>query len=139
MKPAAVERNTRSRAMLRRAEVSSGTVFVLKLWDAVGVSSQWAETLRGDAAERWYDIHRRSDWGALRAEAAGVFRNPVTEAEAAGLIRRAAGRCVFIHTLLVEAAQLAAPPVRCWVIPDRCGDLPRGRRLHPETQCPRHL
>ena len=94
-------------------ELSSGTVFVLRLWDAVGVPSQWAETLRGDAARRWYGIYCRSDCAALRAEAAAVFRNPVTEAEADAMISRPAGGCVFIHTLLVEPDELVATPVSC--------------------------
>ena len=98
--------------MLSEDELSGGTVFILKLWDAAGASSQWAETLRGEAARRWYDIYRRSDWAALRAEAAGVFRNPVTEAEAES-IRRSHNRCVYIHTPLVKTGELAAAPVAC--------------------------
>jgi len=99
--------------MLSHDELSNGRVFVLKLWDAAGVPSCWAETLRGKTARRWYNIYRGSDWEALRAEAAGVFRNPVTEAEAEGILRQRGGRCVFIHTLLVETGQLAAAPVSC--------------------------
>lgn len=79
----------------------------------MGVPSQWAQTLRGDEARRWYAIYRRSNWAALRAEASGVFRNPVTEAEADAILRRPAGRCVYIHTLLVESNELAAAPTRC--------------------------
>ena len=73
--------------MLSHDELSNGTVFVLKLWDVAGVPSCWAETLRGETARRWYNIYRGSDWEALRAEAAGVFRNPVTEAEVEGILR----------------------------------------------------
>jgi hypothetical protein len=63
------------------------------------------ETLRGDAAARWYDIYLNSDWEALQAEAAGVFRNRVTEAEAEA-VRRADSRCVVIRTMLVETGEL---------------------------------
>ncbi len=91
--------------MLSKDEIRSGTTFILKLWDVVGVPSVWVETLQGDAAARWYDIYRNSDWEALQAEAAGVFRNRVTEAEAEAA-RRADGRCVFIRTMMVETGEL---------------------------------
>ena len=73
-----------------------------------GVPAQWVETLRGDAAVRWYDIYRRSDWAALRAEAAGVFRgNGVTEGEAEK-VRTSRNRCIYIHTDAVKADELVA-------------------------------
>ena len=91
--------------MLSNNEIRSGTTFILKLWDVVGVPSVWVETLRGDAAARWYDIYRTSDWEALQAEAAGVFRNRVTEAEAEA-VRKKDCRCVIIRTMMVETGEL---------------------------------
>src|SRR5436190_1573967 len=55
---------------------------------------------------RWYDIDRRADWEALRAEAADVFHRRVTRAEAQ-TVRNAHDRCVFIHPPGVEADELA--------------------------------
>jgi hypothetical protein len=48
--------------MLSNDELTNGMPFVLKLWDAAGVATEWHETLSGDLARRWYDIYRRSDW-----------------------------------------------------------------------------
>ena len=42
--------------MLSNDELTNGRTFMLKLWNAAGVSSQWVETLRGDTARRWYDV-----------------------------------------------------------------------------------
>jgi hypothetical protein len=70
-------------------------------------SVHWIETLRGDVARRWYDIYRRSDWAALRAEAADVFHRRVSEPEAVAA-RTARCRCVFIHTVDVAANELVA-------------------------------
>ena len=95
-----------SHATLTDEEVRRGKTFVLKLWDAVGVPTQWIETLRGEAARRWYDIYRRSDWDAVRAEAAAVFRQRVSGGAAHAAL--ASGRCIFIHTLLVETGELSA-------------------------------
>jgi len=92
--------------MLSRDELRGGMTFILKLWDAVGVSTQWVETLEGATARRWYRIYRRSDWEALRAEAAGVFRHPVTEDAMREVLKRQK-RCIYIHTLMVEPAELA--------------------------------
>ena len=61
--------------MLSNDELINGIPFILKLWDAAGVATEWCETLSGDLAWRWYDIYRRSDWDALRREAPGVFRH----------------------------------------------------------------
>ena len=82
--------------MLSKDELSDGRIFILKLWDTAGVSSHWVQRLRGDVAKRWYDIYRRSDWPALRREAADVFRNPITQDEAARISRK--NRCVIIRT-----------------------------------------
>jgi hypothetical protein len=92
--------------MLSKDELRGGMTFILKLWDAVGVPTQWVETLEGATARRWYGIYRRADWEALRAEATGVFRHPVTE-EAVREILKQQKRYVYIHTLMVEPAELA--------------------------------
>ena len=90
--------------MLSKDEINDGRVFILKLWDAGGAPSQWVERLSGDAARMWYEIYRTSDWGALRAEASGTFRNRVG-AEEAELARRGS-RCVVIDTRAVHAEDL---------------------------------
>jgi hypothetical protein len=87
--------------MLSKDEINDGRVFILKLRGAGGAPSQWVERLRGDAAARWYEIYRTSDWGALRAEAGGTFRNRVSS-EQAELARRGS-RCVVIDTRAVDA------------------------------------
>ena len=84
-------------------------VFVLQLRNAGGVASQWMETLRGDVARRWYEIYQSSDWPALRLEAAGVFRHPVTEAQMDNYLK-AETRCISIHTPLVKVEELSAAP-----------------------------
>jgi hypothetical protein len=94
--------------MLSRDDVRNGRMFVLKLWDAEGTPSQWAETLSGNVARRWYDIYRRSDWAALRREATGTFRSPFAEREALRLTER--NRCVVIQTTAVTVGDLDAPP-----------------------------
>jgi hypothetical protein len=91
--------------MLSKDELRGGMTFILKLWDAVGVPTQWIETLKGAAARRWYGIYRRSDWEALRTEAAGVFRHRVTD-EAVRELLKQPKRCIYIHTLMVEPAEL---------------------------------
>jgi hypothetical protein len=93
--------------MLSHDELKDGMTFILRLADASGDPVQWVETLRGETAKRWYEIYRRSDWTALRAEAADVFhrRVPAVEAES---IRTSRNRCVFIHTPAVNADELAA-------------------------------
>ena len=93
--------------MLSPDELSDGTIFILKLWDAGGAPSHWVETLRDDVARRWYGIYRRCDWEALRAEAPGVFINPTTELEVAH-VRKTHKRLVFIHTLDVKSDELGA-------------------------------
>lgn len=92
--------------MLSKDEIDGGMTFILRLWDAVGDSTQWVETLRGDVARRWYEIHRSSDWEALRGEAAGVFHNRVTDDEAAKVLK-SQSRCIYIHTQMVEAGEVA--------------------------------
>jgi len=92
--------------MLSKDELDGGMTFILKLWDAVGVATQWVESLEGATARRWYGIYRRSDWEALRAEAAGVFRHPVTEDALREVLKRQK-RCIYIQTLMVEPAELA--------------------------------
>ena len=93
--------------MLSRDELKDGMTFILQLPDASGDPVQWVETLRGDTAKRWYEIYRRSDWTALRAEAADVFHRRVTSVEAEA-VRTSRNRCVFIHTPAVNADELAA-------------------------------
>ena len=92
--------------MLTPDELKDGMTFILQLADAGGDRVQWVETLRGETAQRWYEIYRRSDWPALRAEAADIFHRRVTEAEAQA-VRSARHRCVFIHTPAVNADELA--------------------------------
>ena len=91
--------------MLSPDELTNGMTFILKLHDAAGVPIQWVQTLRGASAKRWYDIYQRSDWVALRTEAAGVFVDRVTEEEAEQ--KRKCGRCVVIKTQAVKADELA--------------------------------
>ena len=96
--------------MLSPDELNDGMTFILQLQPRAapgGGPVQWVETLRGDTARRWYDIYRRSDWTALRAEAADVFHRRITEAEVTA-VRAARPRCVFIHTPAVAADELAA-------------------------------
>lgn len=97
--------------MLSRDEIANGRTFILKLWDAGGRPAQWVETLRGDAARRWYDIYETSDWDALRREAASTFRRGVSEAEAEATRTTRGQRCVFIHTRSVPTEDLAAGAV----------------------------
>ena len=93
--------------MLSNDELVDGKTFILRLRDAAGVASHWIETLRGDVARRWYDIYRRSDWSALRAEGRAVFQHRATE----GQVDRARSygrRCVLIHTTAVRSDEIAA-------------------------------
>ena len=92
--------------MLSPDELTDGMTFILQLADTKGDSVQWVETLRGETAKRWYQIYRRSDWEALRAEAADVFHRRVSVGEAES-VRTARHRCVFIHTPEVKADELA--------------------------------
>ena len=79
-------------------ELRDGTTFILQLpstgsggrADADDASSgddakrvQWAETLRGETAKRWFQIYRLSDWTTLRAD--------VTARSGVGLVERAGG------------------------------------------------
>jgi hypothetical protein len=92
--------------MLSPDELTDGMTFILQLADTRGEPVQWVETLRGDCAKRWYQIYRKSDWEALRAEAADVFHRRVTAAEAEA-VRTSRHRCVFIHTPVIKADDLA--------------------------------
>ena len=96
--------------MLSPDELKDGMTFILQLQPRSapgGDPVQWVETLRGDTARRWYDIYRRSDWTALRAEAADTFHRRVNDVELQDL-RKQRRRCVFIHTPAVTADELAA-------------------------------
>lgn len=93
--------------MLTIDEMNNGKTFVLKLKDAAGTPMQWVEVLRGAVARRWYDIYHDSDWAALRSEAAGVFLNPVTEAEADRSCK--SGECIVIKTEAVRENELVRP------------------------------
>ena len=98
--------------MLSSDELTNGRIFILQLWDAAGVPSQWAETLRGETARRWYDIYRTSNWDALRAEASGVFHNRLTDDETQALLG-SRQRCLFLHTRAVGADDLAVERQVC--------------------------
>ena len=90
--------------MLSPDELTNGMTFILKLRDSIGTPIQWVQSLRGDMARRWYDIYQRSDWGALRSEAAGVFINAVSEDDAER--SRKSGRCIVIKTQAVRSDEL---------------------------------
>jgi hypothetical protein len=92
--------------MLSVDELSKGINFILKLRDATGAPFQWVETLRGAIAKRWYDIYQRSDWSALRMEAADVFRNRVSEEQAESI--RKSSRCIVIKTQALTVNDLVA-------------------------------
>lgn len=94
--------------MLSPDEIQDGMTFILKLWDNDGVPWQWAETLRGDVAKRWYDVYRRSDWNALRTEGGAVFTHQVSGVKAEE-IRTCRQRCIYMHTKDVKANDLGAP------------------------------
>ena len=91
--------------MLSSDEQTDGTIFILKLWDVGGGPSYWVETLRNDAARRWYDIYRRSDWAALRSEAPDVFVHPASDSEVTR-VRKTHNRLVFIHTTELTADEM---------------------------------
>jgi hypothetical protein len=93
--------------MLSKDELLDGMPFILKLRGAAGAPMQWVETLRGDVARRWFEISRTSNWPALRAEAAVVFRNSVSEEEAEKI--RRSRRCLVIHPPGMKADELLAP------------------------------
>jgi len=93
--------------MLSHDELSDGTIFILKLWDAGGAASHWVETLRDDTARRWYEIYRRCDWQALRTEAGGVFLHPATQLEVDHVLKTHK-RLVFIHTSDVKTDEVGA-------------------------------
>ena len=95
--------------MLSHDELTDGMIFVLSLSDETGGRHHWVETLRGDVARRWHDIYRRSNWDALRAEAAGVFRRPATDAEAAAVLK-ARVRRIVIRPPAVRFEELATSP-----------------------------
>jgi hypothetical protein len=94
--------------MLSPDELTNGMTFILKLKNAAGAPFQWVESLRGAVAKRWYDIYQRSDWSALRMEAAAIFRNSVTPDEAEKI--RTSGRCVVISVVEVQAEDLSPRP-----------------------------
>jgi hypothetical protein len=100
-------RQARKANMLSMDELANGKTFVLKLKDASGKSIQWVQVLRGPTARRWYGIYQASDWDALRLEAAGVFLNPVTEAQADRSCK--SGRCIVIKTEAVKENELVRP------------------------------
>jgi len=91
--------------MLSNDELANGMTFILKLHDATETPVQWVQSLRGDVAKRWYDIYQRSDWAALRSEAADVFQNSVTPQAAEDI--RNSGRCIVIDPDDVKASELA--------------------------------
>ncbi|MGA3067536.1 MAG: hypothetical protein ABSF29_11895 [Tepidisphaeraceae bacterium] len=94
--------------MLSIDELANGKPFLLELKDTSGVAIQWQQTLRGAVAKRWYEIYRDSDWAALRLEAAGVFLNRVSPAQAEHSIK--SGLCVVIKTDAVKENELVRPP-----------------------------
>src|SRR5271155_1781875 len=93
--------------MLSMDELANGETFILKLKDANGTPIQWMQTLRGAIAQRWYEIYEKSDWAALRLEAASVFLNRVTDAEAEQTSKQR--RCFVIKTDAVKENELVRP------------------------------
>jgi hypothetical protein len=93
--------------MLSIDELANGETFILKLKDANGTPIQWMQTLRGDIAQRWYEIYEKSDWVALRLEAASVFLNRITDAEAE--LSCKSRRCFVIKTDAVKENELVRP------------------------------
>jgi len=93
--------------MLSIDEVANGETFILKLKDANGTPIQWMQTLRGAVAQRWNEIYEKSDWAALRLEAASVFLNRVTDAEAERNLQ--SRRCFVIETDAVKENELVHP------------------------------
>jgi hypothetical protein len=93
--------------MLSIDELANGKTFILELKDASGIPIQWLQTLRGAIAKRWYDIYQKSDWVALRLEAASVFLHRITDAEARH--SRKSGRCIVITTDAVNENELVRP------------------------------
>jgi hypothetical protein len=93
--------------MLSKDDLSNGTTFILKLTDAAGAPVQWVACLRGEIALHWYEVYRRSDWTALRAQGGEVFRDRVSEVEAERI--RKSGRCIVIHTPQVKAEEIDSP------------------------------
>jgi hypothetical protein len=94
--------------MLSIDELADGKPFLLELKDASGIPIQWQQTLRGAVAKRWYEIYQNSDWAALRLEAASVFLNRVSGAQAEHSVK--SGLCVVIKTDAVKENELARPP-----------------------------
>jgi hypothetical protein len=94
--------------MLSIDELANGRTFILELKDASGTPVQWIQTLRGAIARRWYEIYQKSDWVALRLEAASVFLNRVTDAQAE--LSRKSGRCIVIKTTAVKEDELVHAP-----------------------------
>jgi hypothetical protein len=90
--------------MLSKDDKSNGTTFILKLLDTARAPVQWVASLRGDTAVYWYEVYRRSDWAALRAQGGDVFHDRVTEAQAEHV--RRSGRCIVIHTPEVKAEEI---------------------------------
>jgi hypothetical protein len=91
--------------MISDDELHDGMMFILQLKNSAGVEFQWMETLKDQVARRWYDIYRSSDWDALKAEAAGVFRHPVTETQRDDFLKKAS-RCISINTSVVKVEDL---------------------------------
>lgn len=95
--------------MISNDELHDGMTFILQLRNSAGIASQWMETLRDEVARHWYNIYQSSDWEALRMEAAGVFRHPVTETQRDDFLRTA-GRCISIHTSTLKVEDLQSLP-----------------------------
>lgn len=93
--------------MLSNDELTDGMPFVLRLWDGAGLPVHWREVLRGEAARRWYDIYRSSDWEALRTQGPATFRNRVSGGDRA-LVHAYGGRRVVIDTRAVAAEEIVA-------------------------------
>jgi hypothetical protein len=86
-------------------ELQDGMLFILQLRNSSGVTRQWMEILRGDVARHWLHIYRTSNMEALREDAQGVFRNPVTEAQLYDILKTDL-RCICGHTLMLRVEDL---------------------------------
>jgi hypothetical protein len=93
--------------MLSFDELQNGMPFILTVPQASSAPAHWLATLRGDTARHWYNLYRRGDSDAVHDQAAAVFQEQVTSAQAKQIRRWR--RCVVIHTAAFELDQKIGP------------------------------